>query len=50
MTAATESPAAVLGEPRLGRLCAGAHADLIILDAQMRVRLTMVAGRIVFER
>jgi N-acetylglucosamine-6-phosphate deacetylase len=50
MTAATESPAAVLGEPHLGRLCPGAHADLIILDAQMRVRLTMVAGRIVFER
>ncbi len=50
MTAATESPAAVLGEPHLGRVCAGAHADLIILDAQMRVRLTMVAGRIVFER
>jgi N-acetylglucosamine-6-phosphate deacetylase len=50
MTAATESPAAVLGEPHLGRVCPGAHADLIILDAQMRVRLTMVAGRIVFER
>jgi N-acetylglucosamine-6-phosphate deacetylase len=50
MTAASESPAAVLGEPHLGRLCPGAHADLIILDAQMRVRLTMVAGRIVFER
>lgn len=50
VTAATEAPAAVLHEPRLGRLCAGAHADLIILDAQMRVRLTMVAGRIVFER
>jgi len=50
MTAATESPAAVLGEPQLGRICPGAHADLIILDVQMRVRLTMVAGRIVFER
>jgi N-acetylglucosamine-6-phosphate deacetylase len=50
LTAATESPAALLDEPHLGRLCPGAHADLIILDAQMRVRLTMVAGRIVFER
>ena len=50
LTAATESPATVLGEPRLGRVCPGAHADLIILDAQMRVRLTMVAGRIAFER
>src|SRR5207302_1706394 len=30
LTAATESPAAVLGEPRLGRLQAGAHADVII--------------------
>ncbi len=50
ITAATESPATVLGEPRLGRLCPGAHADVIILDRQMRVRLTMIAGRIVFER
>jgi N-acetylglucosamine-6-phosphate deacetylase len=50
ITAATESPATVLGEAHLGRLCPGAHADVIILDRELRVRLTMIAGRVVFER
>jgi N-acetylglucosamine-6-phosphate deacetylase len=50
VTMATASPAAVLGDGRLGRLRAGAHADLVILDKEMRVRLTMVGGRVVFQR
>jgi N-acetylglucosamine-6-phosphate deacetylase len=50
VTMATASPAAVLGDGRLGRLRAGGHADLVILDKEMRVRLTMVGGRVVFQR
>jgi N-acetylglucosamine-6-phosphate deacetylase len=50
VTMASTSPAAVLGEPGLGRLQPGNHADIVILDREQRVRLTMVAGRVVFER
>lgn len=50
VTMASASPAAVLGESRLGRLRPGAFADLVILDRDLRVRLTMVGGRIVFQR
>jgi N-acetylglucosamine-6-phosphate deacetylase len=50
ITMATASPADVLGEARLGRLRAGALADIIILDEHLQVRLTMIGGRIVFQR
>src|SRR5438552_2521543 len=41
---ASAVPARVLGERRLGRIIAGACADLVVLDADLRVRLTMVRG------
>src|SRR5205823_4259144 len=40
ITLASAVPARVLGERRLGRITAGACADLVVLDADLRVRLT----------
>jgi N-acetylglucosamine-6-phosphate deacetylase len=50
VTMASTSPAEVLGEMRLGRLRPGAMADIIILDRDLNVRLTMIGGRIVYQR
>ena len=50
VTMASISPAAVLGETDIGELRAGSRADIVILDGEHRVRLTMVGGRVVFER
>ncbi|HEV2218231.1 MAG TPA: N-acetylglucosamine-6-phosphate deacetylase [Candidatus Dormibacteraeota bacterium] len=47
---ATAVPARVLGEKLLGRIGVGACADLVLLDHEQRVRLTMVAGRVRFRR
>jgi N-acetylglucosamine-6-phosphate deacetylase len=47
---ATSVPAKVLGERGLGRIEAGACADLLVLDAELRVRLTMVRGVVKFRR
>lgn len=47
---ASEVPARVLGEPRLGRINVGACADLVVLDSDLRVRLTMIRGVIKFRR
>jgi N-acetylglucosamine-6-phosphate deacetylase len=41
---ATLTPARVIGEPRLGRIATGLPADLVMLDAELRVRLTLVQG------
>ncbi len=43
-------PARVLGERRLGRIGEGACADMVILDAEMRPRLTMIRGVVKFRR
>ena len=40
----------VPGEKLLGRIGEGACADLVVLDREHRVRLTMVAGRVRFRR
>jgi N-acetylglucosamine-6-phosphate deacetylase len=40
----------VLGESRLGRIGLGACADLVVLDEDLHVRLTMVGGRVRFRR
>ena len=46
---ATSTPAAVLGGGRgLGRIRAGAPADLTVLDRAGKVRLTVVGGRVAF--
>jgi N-acetylglucosamine-6-phosphate deacetylase len=47
---ATEVPARVLGENRLGRIHEGACADLVVLDPDLRVRMTMVRGVVQFRR
>lgn len=43
-------PAQVLGEHRLGRIREGACADLVVLDAELGVRLTMIRGAVRFRR
>ena len=47
---ASAVPARVLGERRLGRISAGACADLVVLDGDLRVRLTMIRGVVKFRR
>ena len=47
---ASSVPARVLGEGRLGRISVGACADLVVLDADLRVRLTMIRGVVKFQR
>jgi len=46
----TRVPAQALGlEQQKGSLKPGADADLVFLDTSDRVRLTMVAGQIVYQ-
>ena len=47
---ASTVPARVLGESRLGRIATDACADLVILDSDLRVRMTMVRGVVKFRR
>jgi N-acetylglucosamine-6-phosphate deacetylase len=47
---ATEVPARVLGEHRLGRIREGACSNLVVLDEHLRVRLTMIRGLMQFRR
>jgi N-acetylglucosamine-6-phosphate deacetylase len=47
---ASTVPARVLRERRLGRIRVGACADLVVLDRDLRVRLTMVGGVVKFRR
>jgi N-acetylglucosamine-6-phosphate deacetylase len=49
-TLASTLPARVLGERRLGRIGEGACADLVVLDGDLRVRLTMIRGVVKFRR
>lgn len=41
----SESPARALGLERVGRLCTGYDANLVVLDADLRVTAVMAAGR-----
>jgi N-acetylglucosamine-6-phosphate deacetylase len=47
---ASSTPARVLGERRLGRLGEGACADVVVLDPDLRPRLTMIRGVVKFRR
>ena len=47
---ASAVPARVLGERRLGRISVGACADLVVLDGDLAVRQTWVAGRVRYRR
>lgn len=47
---ATTVPARVLGEKSLGRIRVGACADLVVLDPDLQVRLTMIRGQVKFRK
>jgi N-acetylglucosamine-6-phosphate deacetylase len=47
---ASEVPANLLREERLGRIQVGARADIVVLDADLRVQMTMVGGELKFRR
>jgi len=47
---ATEIPANLLGRRQIGRLEAGAAADLALFDAELRVTTTLIRGQEVFRR
>ena len=44
LTAVTATPAALVGRPDLGRLAPGARADLVVLEDDLTVRETWLAG------
>jgi N-acetylglucosamine-6-phosphate deacetylase len=44
------TPASELGLQDLGSLKKGAIADLVVLDRQLRVKDTYIAGRLVYSR
>jgi N-acetylglucosamine-6-phosphate deacetylase len=47
----TRNPARVLGlEERKGSLSPGADADLVVLDEELRVAMTVVRGRVAYRR
>ena len=50
IAAATSTPAALAGETRRGRIEPGAIADLVLLDRDLEVAATIVAGRLAYER
>ncbi len=47
---ATSTPARVLGLAQRGRIVAGCHADLVVLDGDLQVARTWVRGRLAYER
>src|SRR5256712_3541126 len=47
---ASALPARVLGERGLGRIAEGACADLVVMDVEMRIRLTMIRGVVKFRQ
>ena len=48
VAAATVVPADLIGRPDLGRIAAGATADLVWLGDDLRTRATWIAGRLVY--
>lgn len=47
--AATVTPARLLGDTERGRLVPGARADIVLLDDQLRVRMTIIGGEIAYQ-
>jgi N-acetylglucosamine-6-phosphate deacetylase len=50
LKAASTTPAEAIGRPDLGRLQAGAAADLVVLDENLEVAATLVDGRALYDR
>ena len=48
LTAATYTPAGIIGETRRGRLDPGSIADLVLLDDDYRVHVTICGGRVAY--
>ncbi len=46
---ATSVPAEAMGLHRKGQIAPGYDADILVIDKDMQVRLTMVSGRIIFS-
>ena len=46
---ATLTPARVVGEDRMGRIEPGLPADLVLLDPELQVQLTLVRGEVAYE-
>ena len=49
IAAVTGTPARLLGDHERGRLDVGARADVVLLDASLAVRMTLVGGVVAFE-
>lgn len=47
---ASEVPARLLGLTQKGKLAPGCDADIVVLDEQLRVTMTLVAGELVYAR
>ena len=47
---ASAYPAELLGRHDLGHLRPGALADLVLIDADLTVAATVIAGRVVYDR
>ena len=47
---ASEVPARLLGLSQMGRIRVGNDADLVLLDSDLRVQMTIIGGEIVYER
>ena len=50
LTMASAVPARLLGETKLGRMASGCSADIVVLDAALNVRQTLVAGATIFAK
>lgn len=46
---ASLTPARILGAHKLGQVAVGNEGDLVVLDADLRVAATVVAGRVAYE-
>jgi N-acetylglucosamine-6-phosphate deacetylase len=47
---ASEVPARLLGLARMGHIREGNEADLVLLDEDLQVQVTIIKGEIVYER
>ena len=48
VSAATANPSRLLGDPQRGRIEVGRRSDLTLLDTELKVKATIVGGRVAF--